>query len=103
MAIDFARMVMSYHPTILVNFSRVVLAGAFFFLADGQQARDGIRMALNRETEVWDGILGLTIVNDVTARDFQREDGVFTRGKGFNTFCPMGPWILLGDESLDES
>ena len=50
------------------------------------------------ETEVWDGILGLTIVNDVTARDFQRADGVFTRGKGFNTFCPMGPWILLGDK-----
>ena len=54
------------------------------------------------EMDVWDGILGLTIVNDVTARDFQREDGVFTRGKGFNTFCPMGPWILMGDkESLD--
>lgn len=54
------------------------------------------------EKAVWDGILGLTIVNDVTARDFQREDGVFTRGKGFNTFCPMGPWILMGNkESLD--
>ena len=50
------------------------------------------------ESEVWDGILGLTIVNDVTARDFQRQDGVFTRGKGFNTFCPMGPWILMGEQ-----
>jgi len=49
------------------------------------------------QTEVLEGILGLTIVNDVTARDFQREDVVFTRGKGFNTFCPMGPWILLTD------
>ena len=54
------------------------------------------------ESEVWDAVLGLTIVNDVTARDFQRQDGVFTRGKGFNTFCPMGPWILLGErEELD--
>ena len=45
------------------------------------------------KTEVWAHILGLTIVNDVTARDFQKEDGIFTRGKGFNTFCPIGPWI----------
>lgn len=43
--------------------------------------------------DVWSHILGLTIVNDVTARDFQKEDGIFTRGKGFNTFCPIGPWI----------
>lgn len=50
------------------------------------------------EEEALEGILGLTIVNDVTARDFQREDGVFTRGKGFNTFCPLGPWILLTDQ-----
>jgi len=48
------------------------------------------------ESESWNAILGLTIVNDVTARDFQKEDGVFTRGKGFNTFCPLGPWIQLG-------
>ena len=47
------------------------------------------------EAEAMDKVLGLTIVNDVTARDFQRQDGIFTRGKGFNTFCPMGPWIQL--------
>ncbi len=38
-------------------------------------------------------ILGYTIANDVTARDLQRLDVQFTRGKGFNTFCPLGPWI----------
>ncbi|MEW6651745.1 MAG: fumarylacetoacetate hydrolase family protein [Chloroflexota bacterium] len=38
-------------------------------------------------------ILGYTIANDVTARDLQRQDGQWTRGKGFDTFCPMGPWI----------
>lgn len=38
-------------------------------------------------------ILGYTIANDVTARDLQRADGQWTRGKGFDTFCPLGPWI----------
>jgi 2-keto-4-pentenoate hydratase/2-oxohepta-3-ene-1,7-dioic acid hydratase in catechol pathway len=38
-------------------------------------------------------IFGYTIANDVTARDLQRQDGQWTRGKGFDTFCPVGPWI----------
>jgi len=38
-------------------------------------------------------ILGYTVGNDVTARDLQRRDGQWTRGKGFDTFCPLGPWI----------
>ena len=38
-------------------------------------------------------ILGYTIGNDVTARDFQRTDDQWTRAKGFDTFCPFGPWI----------
>ncbi len=40
-----------------------------------------------------DYIFGYTIGNDVTARDLQRKDGQWTRGKGFDTFCPLGPWI----------
>lgn len=40
-----------------------------------------------------DYVLGYTIGNDVTARDLQRRDGQWTRGKGFDTFCPVGPWI----------
>lgn len=40
-----------------------------------------------------DVIYGYTIANDVTARDLQRKDGQFTRAKGFDTFCPLGPWI----------
>lgn len=43
--------------------------------------------------EANDYILGYTIANDVTARDLQRKDGQWTRGKGFDTFCPVGPWI----------
>ena len=38
-------------------------------------------------------ILGFTCGNDVTARDLQRKDGQWTRGKGFDGFCPVGPWI----------
>jgi 2-keto-4-pentenoate hydratase/2-oxohepta-3-ene-1,7-dioic acid hydratase in catechol pathway len=38
-------------------------------------------------------VLGYTIGNDVTARDLQRRDGQWTRSKGFDTFCPIGPWI----------
>jgi 2-keto-4-pentenoate hydratase/2-oxohepta-3-ene-1,7-dioic acid hydratase in catechol pathway len=39
-------------------------------------------------------VLGYTCANDVTARDLQRRDGQFTRGKGFDTFAPLGPWIV---------
>jgi 2-keto-4-pentenoate hydratase/2-oxohepta-3-ene-1,7-dioic acid hydratase in catechol pathway len=38
-------------------------------------------------------VFGYTIANDVTARDLQRADATWTRGKGFDTFCPLGPWI----------
>jgi 2-keto-4-pentenoate hydratase/2-oxohepta-3-ene-1,7-dioic acid hydratase in catechol pathway len=40
-----------------------------------------------------DVIWGYTVANDVTARDLQRKDVQFTRGKGFDSFCPLGPWI----------
>lgn len=39
-------------------------------------------------------IFGFTCVNDVTARDLQFKDGQWTRGKGFDTFCAVGPWIV---------
>ena len=39
-------------------------------------------------------IWGYTIANDVTARDLQRKDGQWSRAKGFDTFCPLGPWIV---------
>jgi 2-keto-4-pentenoate hydratase/2-oxohepta-3-ene-1,7-dioic acid hydratase in catechol pathway len=38
-------------------------------------------------------IYGYTVGNDVTARDLQRMDGQWTRGKGFDTFCSLGPWV----------
>jgi len=44
-------------------------------------------------SRVPDVILGYTCGNDVTARDLQAKDGQWTRAKGFDTFCPLGPWI----------
>src|SRR4029079_553742 len=41
-----------------------------------------------------ENILGYTIANDVSARDQQRQDGQWMRGKGHDTFCPVGPWIV---------
>jgi len=47
-------------------------------------------------------VFGYTCVNDVTARDLQRKDGQWTRGKGFDTFCPIGPWIVRRDDVVFE-
>ena len=49
---------------------------------------------------VKDVIFGYTIGNDVTARDLQKIDGQWSRAKGFDTFCPLGPWI---ETELDPS
>ena len=49
---------------------------------------------------VADVIYGYTVANDVTARDLQRGDVQFTRAKGFDSFCPLGPWI---ETELDTS
>ena len=46
-------------------------------------------------------ILGYTIGNDVTARDLQYRDGQWTRAKGFDTFCPLGPWINTDFDPAD--
>jgi 2-keto-4-pentenoate hydratase/2-oxohepta-3-ene-1,7-dioic acid hydratase in catechol pathway len=45
-----------------------------------------------------DVIFGYTIANDVTARDLQKKDGQWSRAKGFDSFCPLGPWI---EDDLD--
>ncbi|MEV1317144.1 fumarylacetoacetate hydrolase family protein [Micromonospora arborensis] len=46
-------------------------------------------------------IFGYTCANDVTARDLQRSDGQWTRAKGFDSFCPIGPWITTGLDVSD--
>jgi 2-keto-4-pentenoate hydratase/2-oxohepta-3-ene-1,7-dioic acid hydratase in catechol pathway len=46
-------------------------------------------------------IFGYTCANDVTARDLQSKDGQWTRAKGFDTFCPLGPWMETGTDPSD--
>jgi 2-keto-4-pentenoate hydratase/2-oxohepta-3-ene-1,7-dioic acid hydratase in catechol pathway len=58
----------------------------------GKRARN-----ISRE-EAMNYVLGYTCVNDVTARDLQKKDGQWTRGKGFDTFCAAGPCLVPKDE-----
>jgi 2-keto-4-pentenoate hydratase/2-oxohepta-3-ene-1,7-dioic acid hydratase in catechol pathway len=53
------------------------------------------------ESRVADVILGYSCANDVTARDLQRVDGQWTRAKGFDSFCPLGPWIATEVDPAD--
>lgn len=59
----------------------------------------GSRLRRATEQEVRAGIAGITCVNDVTARDLQRTDEQWTRAKGFDTFCPLGPRVVPVDPS----
>jgi 2-keto-4-pentenoate hydratase/2-oxohepta-3-ene-1,7-dioic acid hydratase in catechol pathway len=53
---------------------------------------------LERVSEV---VLGYTIANDVTARDLQKSDGQWARAKGFDTFCPLGPYLVTDLDASD--
>lgn len=46
--------------------------------------------------EALDHVMGYTIINDVTVRELQKKDGQWTRAKGMDTFCPLGPKIVAG-------
>jgi 2-keto-4-pentenoate hydratase/2-oxohepta-3-ene-1,7-dioic acid hydratase in catechol pathway len=58
----------------------------------------GRRARRVRAEDAWDYVFGYTCVNDVTARDLQKKDGQWTRGKGFDTFCAVGPWIVRRED-----
>lgn len=53
------------------------------------------------ESEAMEYLFGYTCVNDVTARDLQKGDGQWSRAKGFDTFCPVGPWIATDVDYRD--
>ncbi len=60
------------------------------------------RPCKNVKAENWkDVILGYTVINDVSSRDLQFSDGQWSRAKGIDTFCPLGPWIETDLDSLD--
>jgi len=63
------------------------IIGQKVFKADLEQARQSV--------------FGYTCVNDVTARNLQKKDGQWSRAKGFDGFCPVGPWIVTGINPLD--
>jgi 2-keto-4-pentenoate hydratase/2-oxohepta-3-ene-1,7-dioic acid hydratase in catechol pathway len=48
------------------------------------------------ETEAFSVVAGYCCCNDVTVRDLQQRDGQYTRAKGFDTFAPLGPWLVSG-------
>ena len=56
----------------------------------------GKRLRKASEAECAKAIAGVTCLNDVTCRDIQRAEGQWTRAKGFDTFCPVGPWVTIG-------
>lgn len=56
----------------------------------------GTRCRMVETQDAWQHVLGVSCGNDVTARDLQQADSQWTRGKGFDTFCPLGPWIVTG-------
>ena len=53
------------------------------------------------ESQIRDAIFGYTILNDVTARNLQKKDIQWTRAKGFDGFCPIGPWIVTDIDPTD--
>lgn len=55
----------------------------------------GKRLSRQPPSRIADYILGYTALNDVSVRDLQKKDGQFTRAKGFDSFCPMGPAVAL--------
>ena len=62
----------------------------------GRRAR-----CLSEEEDPLAYVLGYTCLNDVTARDLQRRDVQFTRAKSFDTFCPVGPFVVTGLDPRD--
>jgi 2-keto-4-pentenoate hydratase/2-oxohepta-3-ene-1,7-dioic acid hydratase in catechol pathway len=75
-------------PVILPEFSRRVEHEGELGLVIGRRCAH-----LTDQDDALSNVLGYTCVNDVTARDLQKTDVQFTRAKGFDTFCPVGPHI----------
>ncbi len=61
----------------------------------------GKRASRVSEEDALDYVFGYTACNDVSARDVQLADSQWVRGKSFDTFCPLGPWIVTADEVTD--
>ena len=90
----------SKHPSALVGPARAIEINT----AVVSQCDYEVELAVVIGTEAknlthenaWDAVFGLTVANDVSARDWVLTESQFMRGKSFDTFCPMGPWIAVG-------
>jgi 2-keto-4-pentenoate hydratase/2-oxohepta-3-ene-1,7-dioic acid hydratase in catechol pathway len=80
-------------PIVLPSISKRVDYEGELAVVVGRRCRNPLR-----DENLSPYILGYTCLNDVTARDLQRSDGQFTRGKGFDTFCPIGPVVETSPE-----
>jgi 2-keto-4-pentenoate hydratase/2-oxohepta-3-ene-1,7-dioic acid hydratase in catechol pathway len=85
----------SGEPIVLPEFSQAVDYEIELAVIIGRKARK------IPPEEVFSYIAGYTIANDITARDIQREDGQWTRGKSLDTFLPLGPFLVTTDEISD--
>ena len=75
-------------PIVLTPLSHQVEHESELALVIGKRAKNV------PEDKAWEYVLGVTCANDVTARDLQRSDGQWARAKSFDTFGPLGPWIV---------
>ena len=75
-------------PIVLTPLSQRVEHECELVVVIGKRARNV------PEEKAWEYVLGVTCGNDVTARDLQQSDGQWARAKSFDTFCPLGPWIV---------
>jgi 2-keto-4-pentenoate hydratase/2-oxohepta-3-ene-1,7-dioic acid hydratase in catechol pathway len=82
-------------PIVLPQISQKVDYEAELAVVIGRRAR---RIS---EANALDYVFGYTLINDVSARDLQFGDGQWTRGKGLDTFAPLGPFVTTRDEIAD--
>ncbi|MFL6297544.1 MAG: fumarylacetoacetate hydrolase family protein [Actinomycetes bacterium] len=82
-------------PIVLPRQSNEVHYEGELAIVIGRLCKD---VPLERVSEV---VLGYTIANDVTARDLQKSDGQWARAKGFDTFCPLGPYLVTDLDAGD--
>jgi 2-keto-4-pentenoate hydratase/2-oxohepta-3-ene-1,7-dioic acid hydratase in catechol pathway len=82
-------------PIVLPNGSQVVDSEAELAVVIGKKTSQVSR------TDALDYVAGYTLLNDVTERVVQKANGQWFRGKGFDTFCPIGPFLVTTDELPD--
>jgi 2-keto-4-pentenoate hydratase/2-oxohepta-3-ene-1,7-dioic acid hydratase in catechol pathway len=91
-------------PTAIIGPGEEIPCYAFLERVDYEAelaAVMGARIFQANEDEARQAIFGYTCLNDVTARLLQKKDVQWTRAKGFDGFCPIGPWIVSGIDPTD--